>query len=108
MRSRESHPDSPKELTLLPLSPAMEAVLKDLGQAVEPLFHADEPGVSRDARSVFRRLLPDVTKTPHLLGEVPRFVASLLYSLDHLSPKYDLQRKPIVAAWKEVERVAQI
>ncbi len=108
MRSGESYPDSPKKLTLLPLNPAMEAVLKDLGRAVEPMFQADEPEVSRAARSVFRRLLPDVTKTPQLLGEVPRFVASLLYSLDHLSPKYDVQRKPIAAAWKEVERVARI
>jgi len=108
MRSVERHPDRPREMTLLPLNPDKEAVLRDLGRAVEPLFQADEPEVSRDARSVFRRLLPDVTRNPYLLSQVPKFVSSLLYALDHLAPKYDPHRKPILAAWKEVEKVARI
>ncbi len=89
-------------------NPATEDVLRELGQAVQPLFRADEPYVSRDARSLFRRLLPDVTSNPRLLGAVPELVASLLYALDHLSPKYELHRARIVAAWKEVETASRI
>ncbi len=99
--------NGPVSTVPLPLNPATEAMLKDLGRAVEPLFHADEPAISRDARSVFRRLLPEVTRSPHLLEAVPELVSSLLFSLDHLAPKYDLQRRPIAAAWKEIEKVAR-
>jgi hypothetical protein len=89
-------------------NPAAEAALKELGRAVQPLFHAEEPSIGRDARSLFRRLLPDVIGTPRLLGAVPGLVASLLYSLDHLAPKYELQRMRIAAAWKEIEKAARI
>jgi hypothetical protein len=78
--------------------------LEALGRAVEPLFHADEPEVSRDARSLYRRLLPDVTTNQRLLGAVPRLVLSLLSSLDRLSPKHELHRQAVASIWDVVER----
>ena len=87
----------------LPLKPATKTALKELGRAVEPLFHVDEPDVSRDARSIFRRLQPDVTENQRLLSAVPRLVHSLLSSLDLLAPKYGVHRQTITTIWTEVE-----
>jgi hypothetical protein len=81
----------------------MQAPLKDLGNAVVALFPAEEPEVGRDARCLFRRLVPDVTTSPQLLDGVPQFVESLLDSLDRLEPKYSSERRAIAAAWVEVE-----
>jgi hypothetical protein len=92
---------------LTPLTPAAEAALRDIGLAVEPLFCADEPAISRDARSLFRRLVPDVTKNPHLRGAVPKLVASLLDSLDRHGPKYTLEQRAIAGAWREVESASK-
>jgi hypothetical protein len=96
--------DKPKKTLTLPLKPATENVLEELGRAVEPLFHAAEPHVCRDARSIYRRLLPDVTKNEILLETVPHLVVSLLHSLEILAPKYDLQFRTVETAWAEVER----
>lgn len=82
---------------------AMQTPLKDLGNAVVTLFPADEPQLGRDARCLYRRLVPDVTTSPQLLDGVPLFVASLLDSLDRLAPKYSSERRAIAAAWTEVE-----
>ena len=93
-----------KSLTRLsPLEPALEAPLRKLGVAVASLLPADEPDVSRDARSLLRRLVPDVTTNPHLLEGVPKFVTSLLDSLARLEPKYRAERTAIAEAWTQVE-----
>ena len=95
---------STKELPRLsPLAPALDAPLRKLGVAVASLLPAEESDVSRDARSLLRRLVPDVTTNPHLLDGVPKFVTSLLDSLDRLEPKYRSERKAIEAAWIAVE-----
>jgi hypothetical protein len=88
----------------LPLNPATLTALEALGRAVEPLFHFDEPEVSRDARSLYRRLMPDVTTNQRLLSAVPRLVSSLLSSLERLSPKHDLHRQAVASLWDVVER----
>jgi hypothetical protein len=92
---------------LAPLPPAAETALREIGLAVEPLFRADEPAISRDARSLFRRLVPDVTRNPHLRGAVPKLVTSLLDSLERLGPKYELQKRSIAVAWQQVERASK-
>ena len=89
-------------MRIAPLKPGMETPLRDLGRAAELLFGADEPGVCKDARSLFRRLVPDVTRNPHLLEEVPRLAVSLLERLDRLAPDYAQERKAMAAAWSEV------
>jgi hypothetical protein len=85
----------------------MEAPLKNLGAAVASLLPADEPDVSRDARCILRRLVPDVTTNPHLLEGVPKFVTSLLDSLARLEPKYRAERTAIAEAWARVEGSAE-
>ncbi len=109
MRLSARHPD---RLTLAPfrmspLPPAAETALRDIGLAVEPLFRAAEPAISRDARNLFRRLIPDVTKNPHLRSAVPKLVASLLDSLDLQGPKYEAQQRAIAEAWLEVEKASR-
>ena len=88
----------------LPLMPATEAKLRELGRAVEPLFQVDEAEISRDAKGLYRRLQPEVTTNRRLLNAVPRLVASLLASLDWVAPGHDAHRKAIAAVWAEVER----
>jgi hypothetical protein len=96
-----------KALTRLsPLEAALEAPLMELGAAVAPLVPANEPDVSRDARSIIRRLVPDPTTNPHLLDGVPKFVTSLLDSLNRLEPKYGAERAAIATAWNKVEGAA--
>jgi hypothetical protein len=107
--SRAPHPDGPKKAPFLrsPLNPAAEVALRNIGRAVEPLFHAEDPGVCRDARGLFRRVVPDTTKNQHLLDAVPKLVASLLDSLERLGPTYEVQRNAITDAWFEVERASE-
>jgi hypothetical protein len=88
----------------LPLKPATETALGELGRAVELLFSVDEPDVARDARSLYRRLQPDVTKNQRLLSAVPRLVRSLLSSLDLLAPKHGVHRQTITMIWAAVEK----
>jgi hypothetical protein len=88
---------------LSPLEPALQAPLKELGVAVASLLFADEPDVSHDARSLLRRLVPDPTTNADLLQGVPKFVMSLLDSLNRLEPKYRSERQTIEAAWIAVE-----
>lgn len=97
---------SKKASTRFSVNPAMQTPLKDLGNAVVTLFPADEPHLSRDARCLYRRLVPDVTTSPQLLDGVPLFVASLLDSLDRLEPKYGAERTAIAAAWGKIEGAA--
>jgi hypothetical protein len=91
----------------LPLKAATETALGELGRAVEPLFHVEESDVCRDARSLYRRLLPEVTKSQRLLSAVPRLVLSLLSSLERLAPKHGVHRQTIAAIWVEVERTSE-
>jgi hypothetical protein len=77
--------------------------LGNVGRAVEPLFLVEEPEVCRDAKSLFLRLVPDVTKNPQLLDEVPKLIASLLESLDRLAPRYAAHRSAIASAWAAFE-----
>ena len=92
-----------KKLTL-PLDPATAARLEAVGPLLEPLFSVEEPEVSRDARSLYRRLAPQITTSQRLLSSVNRLGDSLLASLDRLAPKHDGPRRALAAAWAEVER----
>lgn len=98
------HPQEPAAafVPMPPLTPAAEEALREIGRAVEPLFHAEEPGVCRDAKSLFRRVAPNVTTNQQLLNAVPRLVQSLLESLNRLGPKYEIPRGAIATAWAEV------
>jgi len=91
----------------LPLKSATETALGELGRAVAPLSQAEGPDVCRDARSLYRRLVPEVTKSQRLLSAVPRLVLSLLSSLERLAPKHGVHRRTIAAIWVEVERTLE-
>ena len=101
-RRRTDKPVASAFLTSLS-DPAAIVALGNVGRAVEPLFLADEPEVCRDAKSLFMRLVPDVTKNPQLLDEVPKLIASLLESLDRLAPRHAAHRRAIAAAWAAFE-----
>jgi hypothetical protein len=88
----------------LPLNPTTESLLGELGRAVEPLFPVDEPQVSREAMSLYRRLQPGVTTNQRLLNAVPRLASSLLSSLEWAAPKHDTHRQDIERIWAEVQR----
>jgi len=107
LSARQIDRKTPAPFLMTPLPPAVETALRDIGLAVEPLFHADEPAISRDARSLFRRLVPDLTRNPALRGAVPKLVASLLDSLDLQGPKYEAQHRAIAEAWLEVEKASK-
>jgi hypothetical protein len=86
-------------------TPAAVSALENVGRVVEPLFHADEPEVCRDAKSLFMRLVPDVTKDSQLLDEVPKLIESLLASLGRLAPEHAADRIAIAAAWEAFENL---
>lgn len=102
MNSHREESLKPRTDRLAHITPDATIALLEIGRAVEPLFSADEPIIARDSRSLYRRLVPDVTQNPQLRSAVPGLVESLLDALRRFGPKYERQLRAIEAAWERV------